>query len=296
MIDLNAVHIFTQVVESGSLSAAGRDLGLPKSTVSRKMKALEEQLGVRLIQRSTRAITLTEAGNRFYQRCQRIVAEAQDAEDEILSTQSAPKGTLRISSSIEEGNALLAPIITNYLHRYPEVDIQMELNNELVDLIEGRFDLVIRAGTLPDSSLIAVKLSDDKINAYASPDYLSKHGTPENLADLQQHTVMVYGDRTHKVSHTLVCGDQQETLRLNGRVAVNSFELLKNLALEGLGIGFVPLHCCDQDVQSGRLIPVLPEWGFPEGGIYVVYPHRKLLSPAVRTFIDHLRTHFAQNQ
>lgn len=292
MLDLNAVRIFTQVVDAGSLSGAARQTGQPKSTISRKLSALEEQLGIRLLQRSTRALVLTEQGRSFYLRCQNIVREAEEAEQEVQASLAEPRGVLRVSAPVEEGNNLLGSVVADYLQKYPAVEIQLTLSNDIVDMNSGQFDLAIRAGILTDSSLIAVKLMDEIMHAFASPDYLARQGMPDSLDALTDHTTLLYGAHTRQASHHLVCGNRSANLTLDGRIAVNSLEMLRQLALAGTGIAFIPRHCCQADIDSGRLMPVLPQWHFPDSGIYAVYPHRKLLSPRVRTFIDHLKEHF----
>jgi len=293
MLDLNAIHIFTRVVETGSLSAAGRSLDLPKSTISRKLAALEEHLSVRLVNRSTRSLTLTDQGSRFYQRCIRIVEETLEAEQEVQAELGEPKGTLRISAPVEEGNGLLGPLLSSYIVRYPEVDIQLNLTNDVVDMIEGRYDLAIRAGLLPDSTLVAIKLLDERVCAFASPDYLARYGTPKDPSQLQQHHCLVYGSSS-SFPHQLVRDKEQISIPLTGRVAVNSFELIKKMTLCSSGVGFIPDHYCETEAADGTLIPLMPEWSYPEGGIYAVYPSRKLVSPKVRSFIEHLRSHFSE--
>ncbi|MBN3561498.1 LysR family transcriptional regulator [Aliamphritea spongicola] len=294
MLDLNGVRIFVQVVDAGGFSAAGRVLGLPKSTISRKLSQLESDLGVRLLKRSTRSLTLTEQGSTFYQRCRLIVQQAQDAESEMLDSLAAPRGILRVSAPVEEGNDVLGPVIADYLMKYPEVELQLHLTNEFVDLVGGEYDVAVRAGELPDSSLIAVKLFSETMTPYASPEYLQKHGTPTDIAQLAEHSCFLYGERTAKVVHQFINDGKRDKVILSGRMAVNSLGFIKNVTLRGGGIGFLPKHLCKQEEASGELVAFLPEWRYPEGGVYAVYPHRKLMSPKVRSFVDHLREYFAE--
>ena len=294
MLDLNGVRIFVQVVDAGGFSAAGRVLGLPKSTISRKLSQLESDLGVRLLKRSTRSLTLTEQGSTFYQRCSLIVQQAQDAESEMLDSLAAPRGILRVSAPVEEGNDLLGPVIADYLMKYPDVELQLHLTNEFVDLVRGEFDVAVRAGKLQDSSLIAVKLFSETMTPYASPAYLQKHGTPANITQLAEHTCFLYGERTAKVVRQFINDGKREKVTLSGRMAVNSLGFIKNVTLRGGGIGFLPKHLCKQEEASGQLVAFLPQWRYPDGGVYAVYPHRKLMSPKVRSFVDHLRQYFAE--
>ncbi|WP_261841225.1 LysR family transcriptional regulator [Aliamphritea ceti] len=294
MLDLNAVRIFVQVVDAGGFSAAGRVLGLPKSTISRKLSQLESELGVRLLKRSTRSLTLTEPGGTFYQRCRLIIQQAQDAESEMLDSLAAPRGVLRVSAPVEEGNDVLGPVIADYLIKYPEVELQLYLTNDFVDLVGGEYDVAVRAGELQDSSLIAVKLFKEHMTAYASPDYLKQHGTPADISQLAEHNCFLYGERTAKVLHQFIHDGKREKVTLSGRMAVNSLGFIKNVTLRGGGIGFLPEHLCKEEQASGQLIAFLPQWRYPEGGVYAVYPHRKLLSPKVRSFVDHLRAYFAE--
>ncbi len=283
-----------QVVDAGGFSAAGRVLGLPKSTISRKLSQLEAELGVRLLKRSTRSLTLTEQGTTFYQRCRLIVQQAQEAESEMLDSLEAPRGILRVSAPVEEGNDVLGPVIADYLVKYPDVELQLHLTNAFVDLVGGEYDVAVRAGELQDSSLIAVQLFKERMTPYASPDYLSAHGTPADINQLADHSCYLYGERTAKVLHQFVCDGKRAKVSLSGRLAVNSLGFIKNVTLRGGGIGFLPAHLCREEVANGQLVAFLPHWECPEGGVYAVYPHRKLLSPKVRSFVDHLRDYFAE--
>lgn len=283
MLDLNAIYIFVHVVEANSFSAAGRLLSLPKSTVSRKVQQLEEQLNVRLLQRSTRSLALTEQGQQFYQRCQRMVLELKEAQQEIENSFIEPQGNLKISMPVEEGHKFLGEILPAYMQQYPKVNLQVELSNDIVDLIEGGYDLAIRAGTLVDSSLIAIKLFDERMVAYAHVDYIEQYGEP-SLDNLSEHHVLVYGSQGQYIGYP-------ELLKQSPLV-INNFEILKQMVMSGNGIALLPEHYCQHEVEQGELVNVLPEWSQISGGLYVVYPHRKLLTPKIKTFIDHLKDFF----
>lgn len=294
MLDLNAVRIFVQVVDAGGFSAAGRVLGLPKSTVSRKISVLEDELGVRLLKRSTRSLTLTEQGSSFYQRCRLIIDQANEAESELHDSLAAPRGLLRVSMPVEESYGVLGPVVADYMRKYPDVELQVQLTNEFVDLVGGECDVAVRAGTLPDSSLVAVKLLDERLKAYASQAYVKQFGLPEDVSQLAERNCYVYGEHASKIQHTLINGHRREKVHLSGQMAANSLGFIKQVILHGDGIGFVPQHLCMQEIASGVLVEVLPGWQYPDSAIYAVYPHRKLLPPKVRSFVDHLKDYFAQ--
>jgi len=294
-MDLNDLRMFVQVVDAGGFSAAERQLGVPKSTLSRRVAALEQQLGVRLLTRSTRALTLTEQGNSVYQSGLQIVDMAQLTERSLLEQLAEPSGTLRVSAPIEEGNELLAEPVAKFLERFPKVTLQLELSNQIVDLHSGQVDLAVRAGTLADSSLVAVKLFDEQMLLVASPDYIERFGEPESLEGLIEHRCLLYGTQSNRVVYPFESQSQQRSLALKGPLTVNSLVFLQQMARRAQGIAVIPQHICQPDLDTGELVQVLPQWRCAQGGIYAVYPHRKLLTPALRSFIDLLREHFASD-
>lgn len=287
-MDLNEIAVFAKVVQAGSFTAAAAQLGMPKSTVSRKVAELEERLDSRLLQRTTRKLSLTDAGRAYYDYCARIVAEIDEAERAVTSLQATPKGLLRITAPINMG--FLAPIISDYLTRYPEVSIDLFCTARTVDLVEERFDLGIRAGVLADSTLIARNLGSIKWFLVASPGYLKKRGRPRSPEDLEKHDCLLFGPSGHNAAEIrLQNGEQSKQLKVPARMMAGDTEVLRAAADAGLGIAVLPAFQCVADLQSRRLERVLCDWGPAATPTHIVYPSIRHVSPKVTSFLDHLQ-------
>ncbi len=294
MTDLNEMLIFTRVVECGSFSAAGRQLGIPKSTVSRKISLLEQRLATRLLQRTTRSVSLTDLGQAYYERCARVVQEAEQADDLLLESQGRPRGLLRVSAPVEFSSERMGQLVEGFLSSYPEVQLQLDLSNRKVNLVEEGFDIAIRAGNLEDSSLVARKLSSDRVCPMASPEYLRQRGEPRSPEELKNHQCILYSNGATRTSIPLVGPEGRRQLSLEGRILVNNMELARDCTTRGLGIGFLPAEMCATSLAEGLLQRILPQWSFPDGGIYAVYPSRTHLNPKVRAFVDLLVAEFGK--
>ena len=288
MIDFNEIILFTKVAEAGSFTGAARLLGLPKSTVSRKISQMEARLGVRLLQRTTRSVKLTELGAAHYERCARIVTEAEEAERAIHAGADAPRGLLRVSAPVEMAGEFLSALISEFLKAHPEIEMELDLSSRFVDLVEEGFDLAIRAGQLPDSSLVARRLGQDRFEVFASPDYLDRTGTPASPHDLKSRACILYGQGKRKQTFRFSGANGLASVTLHGRFLVNNLHVARDIAVAGLGLAPLPTHMCVQEIASGRLVRVLQAWQLPESGIYAVYPSPRHLTPKVRTFIDFL--------
>jgi DNA-binding transcriptional LysR family regulator len=288
MLDLNNMIIFARVVDAGSISGAAREMGLPKSTISRKLKLLEESLSVRLLQRTTRSLTLTELGAAFYERCKQVQAEAEEAERSVSLGQERPTGTLRVTAPVEMGLTRFGRIIAEYSGIYPDVRIELDLSNRFVDIVEEGYDLAIRAGRLPDSTLIARRLGNSRMLVCASPEYIESHSTPDTPDDLNRHTLLLYGNRLIKGNWTFSGPEGTINVQLQPRHCANSLTVLRDMVLSGHGIALLPASHVLPDVAVGRLVLLLEEWRLPEEGIYAVYPSPRHLSPKVKSFIDFL--------
>ncbi len=288
MIDLNEMLIFVRVVEQQSLTGAGRVLGLPKSTVSRKLSSLEDRLGVRLLQRTTRKMHLTPEGETYYARCSHIVAQIEEAEQSVISAVDKPRGTLRISAPRIFVEYFLSDLIHIYLQQYPEVRVELLLNERIVDLVEENYDLAIRVGTLRDSSLIARKLGPVPGFCCASPAYLKARGVPQTPDDLSQHDCILVGSRIDNVSWTFQEPDTQKmrNTSVHGRLLVNHLPLAYKAVLRGDGIARLPSFLCADDLRAGKLRSVLEDWLPKPGSIYAVYPSNRHLPAKVRSFLD----------
>ena len=285
--------VFAKVVEAASFAAAARYFDMSPAMVSKHIQTLEARLGARLLNRTTRRVSPTEVGQDYYERCLRILSDLEEAEQAAGDLQSAPRGLLRVTAPVSHGTHCLAPLIADYLKIYPEVSIDLSLDDHYVDLIEKRFDLAIRIGTLADSSLIARKLGSLSVVACASPAYLQSKGTPQTPHDLIEHNCLVYNfGSAHGAWHFLDKDGKEDAIRVSGRFMASSPDALRTLALKDVGIVLAPDRLVDNDLASGRLVHLLPDYRTEETAVQAVYPHSQCLSAKTRTFIDFLTTHF----
>jgi DNA-binding transcriptional LysR family regulator len=286
-MDLNEMLVFARVVQAGSFTTAAANLAMPKSTVSRKVSELEERLKARLLQRTTRKLSLTDVGRIYYDYCARIVGEAEDAERAVSSLQEVPRGVLRVTAPVNA--AFLAPIVSDFLARYPEVRLELFCTSRAVDLVEERFDLAIRAGALGDSTLIAKSLGRVTWFLVATPAYLKKRGRPRSPEDLAKHDVMFFGTGLDAVGLRLDKDDRSVQLTLSARMAVTDMDILSAATAASLGIALIPAFFCLEDLRARRLERVLREWSSPPTPVHVVYPSTRHVSPKVKSFVDHLQ-------
>jgi DNA-binding transcriptional LysR family regulator len=259
---------------------------MPKSTVSRKVTELEARLKTRLLNRTTRKLSLTDAGRTYYDYCARIVSEIEDAELAVSNLQETPRGLLRVTTGINA--AYLGPIISDYLKRYPEVRIELLCTGRTVDLIEERFDLAVRAGALADSTLIARSLGSVRWFLVATPAYLKKRGRPRSLDDLKEHDCIVFGTAPKGAGFRLDSGAKSVNVAVSSRLLVNDFDVVHATAAAGLGLALLPAFQCLDDLRAKRLERVLRDWDAPSTPVHVVYPSTRYVSPKVKSFVDHL--------
>jgi len=286
---LAALEAFARVAETGSFSAAARALNLSKSLISRQVSALEAELGARLISRTTRSLTLTEAGRGYYEQVARILAQMEEADLSVSQLQATPRGKLRVNAPMSFSLLRLAPALPDFLALYPEIDVDLVMNDRRVDLMEEGFDLAIRIGRLTDSSLVARKLSPVQRLIVASPAYLAARGTPHVPADLRRHDCLCYSN-ADTIDEWRFCepDGRPVTIEVKGRVRANNGDLLRIAALRGLGFVDLPNFLVAGDIESGALVPVLQDYVKQDGGVYAVYPHARYLPPKIRVFIDFL--------
>jgi DNA-binding transcriptional LysR family regulator len=284
-MDLNEIVVFARVAQTGSFTTAAAELGMPKSTVSRKIGDLEARLKSRLLQRTTRKLSLTDVGRTYYDYCARIVSEIEDAERAVSSLQEAPRGLLRVTAGTS--SAFLGPIVADFLKRYPEVRLELSCSGRIVDLIEERFDLGIRAGSLADSTLVARNLGTVKWFFVATPAYLKKRGRPKSPDDLKEHDCLLFG--TVSSGLRLESGDRSAQVSLSPRMLVNDMDILRECAMSALGIALLPAFQCVEDLRGAKLERVLRDWNVPPTPIHVVYPTARHVSPKVKAFVDHLQ-------
>lgn len=279
--------VFARVVRAGSFTTAAAELGMPKSTVSRKVAELEERLNARLLQRTTRKLSLTDVGRTYYDYCARIAADVEEAERAVSSMQETPRGLLRVTAPVNL--AFLAPIFTDYLKRYPEVRLEVLATGRSVDLVEERFDVAIRAGALADSTLIARSLGSVRWFLVATPSYLKKRGRPRSPDELEERECLFFGAGPGAGQLDLEKGDRKVTVAPPARLLVSDMDILEAAAIAGLGIAFLPAFRCVEALRARRLECVLRDWTSPSPPMHVVYPSTRHLSPKVKSFIDHIQ-------
>lgn len=288
MDTLDAMRTFIAVVDRNGFSAAADALGQSTARVTRQIAWLEQRLDTRLLNRTTRRISLTSAGTAYYQRCLQLLAEFDDIEATVGAQAQTPAGLLRINAPVSFGIARLAPLLAGYRARYPQVSIDLSLSDRLVDMVEEGYDLAIRITRAPAPTLIARRLGEARILPCASPAYLERMGMPRQPADLAGHQCLGYSYWSGGNEWTLQGADGEHVVRVDGGLRANNGDVLREAALAGMGIVLQPDFLVGEDVAAGRLVRVLPEYTLPPIGIHAVYASRSHLAPKVRSFIDHL--------
>lgn len=291
-VPVGEMAVFARVVEEKSFSGAARKLGISKAAVSRQIAALEDSLKTQLLNRTTRRLSLTEAGLALYGHCARIVAEAEAAQEAAANLSATPRGLLKVNAPMSFGQLHLAPAVPEFLARYPELELELALNDRYVDVIEEGFDLAVRIGQLEDSSLIARKLASDRPVLCAAPAYLEAHGEPRSPSDLENRDCLLYTYLATQNEWRFKGPKGEERVRVKGRFTANNGDALRHAALAGLGIALLPSFIVGPDVRSGALEALLPGHRPPALGIYTVYPPSRHLSPKVRAFVDFLAARF----
>jgi LysR family transcriptional regulator for bpeEF and oprC len=291
--DLNDTLIFVKVVEQGSFTAAARLLGHPKTTVSRKVQELEERLGARLLHRTTRRLGLTEAGTVYYEHCQRIARELEQAESAVSQLQSGPRGWLRFTVPYSVGINWIAPLLGQFQAQYPEIRVDMHLGNEMLDLISGETDLALRIGTLPDSNLIARKLGSLRTQVFASPAYIQRHGEPRHPDELQYHRTLAVRKQHQSQNNRFVWslaedGGQMQEFPVNPLLVANDTAALNSMLVAGEGLMLSSDMMAKPFIESGMLRRVLAGWTGPDYDFSAVFAGGGMVSPKVRAFVDFL--------
>lgn len=293
-MDLNELLVFTRVVQAGSFTAAARLLGMPKSSVSKKVADLEARLGVRLLQRTTRKLGLTDAGRVYFGRCARVVTDVEEADLAVTELQAAPRGLLRVAAPMSL--TMLGAMVAAFLKGNADVQVEFVCSDRLVDLVEEGFDVAIRAGPLNDSTLVARRLGAVKRVLVASPSYLRRRGCPEAPGDLERHACITFGASAAPTAWALEYGDKVKEVRVSPRLAVNDFEMMLDAARAGVGVAWVLDFLAARDLREGRLVAVLPDWCSPETPVHAVYPTARHLSPKVVRFVETLRERFERGR
>lgn len=299
MMNLNDLTVFARVVEDGSFTAAAERLDLPKSTLSRTLSRLEAHLGVRLLQRTTRSLHLTDAGRQFYERVRQNLADLADAERALSDFQTSPRGHLRITMPVELGMRFMGSVLTEFMLRYPEVSIEADLSGRVVDLVEEGVDLGLRIGAFNDANLIGRRLGQLNGRFFASPSYVQQRGMPLSTSELEQHEFVLFRHpRENNISIDSPGSAKTRTtvpVRLRGRLNTNNAHLQMDAVIAGLGIGLLPGFVTDQAVAAGQLVPVLPEARVRMGDLWAMTPSRAHMSSALRAFLDFLAERVSQH-
>lgn len=277
------------LADKASFTAAARELNLTPPAVSKRLAQLEQRLGVRLLNRSTRRVSLTDEGELYLEHARRILADIEELELSLAKRRASPKGLLRVNATLGFGRTTIAPIVSAFARRHPEVEVQLQLTDAPLDLVASGFDLAVRFGELPDSRLAARKLMSNRRFLCASPAYLAANGTPRTPAELARHTCILHrqNDETWG-TWRLTRGRQTETVKVRGALSSNDGDVVLNWALDGHGILIRSEWDLAKYLESGRLQAVLPEWTLPPADLYAVYPARRHLPARVRAFIDTL--------
>lgn len=290
MENLTDIAVFVQVVESSSFTAAAERLGLSRSVVSKYISRLEDRLGARLLNRTTRRLSLTEAGQSFFTRSQRGLQEIEAAEAEVSHLQQIPRGKLRINTPMSFGILHIAPGLPGFVAQHPEVAVDINLDDRQVDLIEEGFDLAIRIAELPDSSLIARRIGPCRHVVCASPEYINKNGSPRTPDDLRQHNSLTYRYQGSPNEWRFLTPEGRYTsVPVTGTMQMNNSLAIREAVLNGAGITLTPSFIVGEDIKTGRLEKLLPEYRAQEISIYAVYPERRHLLPKVQAFIDFMK-------
>ena len=277
------VNEFVAVAETESFTRAAKRLGVSIAHVSRQISALEDRLSTRLFYRTTRRVSTTEAGQIYYQHCRQILDALEQAERSMTNMQLVPQGRLRLTAPVTYGEKSIAPLVNDFVLRYPELDVEMKLTNQQLDLVAEGYDLAVRLGKLDDSSLMARRLASRTLYVCASPAYLAVHGTPHSLSELEHHNCL-QGNlgywRFQDAGHP-------RNVRIRGNVRCDSGRALLDAALKGVGIVQLPDYYVGSALDAGTLIPLLTLYQEDDDGIWAVYPHNRHLSPKVRMLLDY---------
>ncbi|WP_427833516.1 LysR family transcriptional regulator [Actinobacillus pleuropneumoniae] len=285
MDKLNAINLFCRVIETQSFTQAAQLEQISLAMASKLIAQLEEHLNVRLLHRTTRKITPTEAGLLYYQRCLPILNELKDAENSVSNITSTLQGKITISLPMDFGSRFVAPYLGQFMTTYPNIQLNIEFSDRRVDVVAEGYDLVLRIGTLEDSSIVAKRIARSELVLLASPEYLAKHGTPENLAQLTEHTCLIYENHQQ---WQFTDGDQKVKIKPNAHVISNNGYALLQMTKAGQGIVNLPLFLVKEEISAGNLVEILPQYKQHSIDISVLYPHRRYLSPKVKVFIEFL--------
>lgn len=293
MDTLTGMRTFVTVVKAGSFTAAAKRLGMSKALASKYVVQLEQRLGVRLLNRSTRHLGTTEAGQAYFERCQRLLEEFDELEAALRDRQGSPQGRLVITAPQTFGEQYVTQAVAAFMQRYPRVAVDLCLTDRFVDLVEEGFDLGVRIGTLTDSSLVSRRLASIRMVVCATPDYLARHGAPTQPSELRAHACVI--DSNVDAAWPFRVDGRRQSVDVAGRFRANSARAARDMVMAGAGIGLCPAYAVAEDIRAGRLRVLLEEYEALEHGLYLVYPHRQYLAAKVRAFNDFLSGYFGDH-
>ena len=296
MDQFSAIPVFVAVVEKGKFSAAAQSLGVSKSAVSKRINQLENHLGVRLLHRTTRKLSLTEAGARYYEHAAKALRAASKAEDAVTELQGEPQGKLKISSPMSFGRLHVAPLIPRFLQRYPKLQIDLVMDDKNIDLVAVGVDVAIRAGDMPNSTLIARKLAPLRQVLCACPSYIKRYGMPVTPSELCNHNCILFSYSGDANEWTLNKDGQSDVVMVSGSYRVNNSEAILEALLDGIGIGRLPTFVAGPDLKAGNLVRVLDSYHLPNHTFYAVFPEREYMPAKVRAFLDFSVEYFGGEQ
>lgn len=289
---LTQIEVFVKTAELRSLSRAAEALGMSNAAASRHLSALEERLSARLIERNTRRLWLTEAGQEFFRYCGSVLNELAEAEEAVTEHTASPQGTLRVTSSLSFATIYLAPMLPELRRRYPKLNVHIAVSNRYLDFIEAGIDVAIRTRLHePDTNIIVRRLGRMRRVLAASPSYIAERGWPLEPADLTRHDMLVYNLAADPFSLRLSKGDVERTVHISAALDCNDGQVIRQAALEGLGILIQPLYIVQDDIDAGRLVPVMIDWQLPMLTMNIAYQNREQLPAKIRVFTDHLVAH-----
>ena len=283
---INSIVAFLEVAERLNFVAAAAELNITPSTLSRKIKELEGSMETQLLYRTTRQVTLTEAGIKLYDHCKQAFVEIEKAELEIALLGKAPRGLLRVSAPMTFAQLHLSPLLPSFMKENPDISIELILSDEYVDFVKERIDVAIRIGELSDSSFVARKLASNNRVLVASPEYLEKHGIPKTPHDLVDHNCMIPSFISPDNSWQLVKGNTKKTIKVSGNLRTNNAVPLHETALGGIGIALLATFIVQQDLEEDRLIQLLPDWQVEPCNIYAIYSYSNFVAPKIKSFVE----------
>lgn len=286
-MELAALTALVKVVQAGSFTRAAEAMRTQKAHLSRVITNLERELGVRLLERTTRSLSLTEVGREIFERAVGILGAVEDAERVAQRMLAEPRGVLKLTCGVEFGMIAVSRWIDAYLQRYPQVSVDADFTGRVIDIVHEGFDLAIRVGELPDSRLAARRLGELHYGLFASPDYLARRGIPGSPEELAQHDLLVFTAGSHRVGWRLVQGSENRRIEVPARLRINNSFAVRDAAIQGLGIAQLPALVANAALSSAQLTRVLPDWHPPAVPVHALFPSNRYLTPKVRAFIDH---------